>query len=84
MTTSAAAYFDASWVDDRRVSSRAKGRLLRGIINSSVLGLGAVAALGTAAIAVTLAAGWMASSVVQPRFRLPSGPASLISISTCR
>ncbi len=77
MTTSAAAYFDASWVDDRRVSSRGKGRLLRGIINSSVLGLGAVAALGTAAIAVTLAAGWMASSVVQPRVRLPSGPASL-------
>lgn len=77
MTTSAAAYFDASWVDDRRVSSRAKGRLLRNILSTSVVGIGAVAALGTAAIAVTLAAGWMASSAVEPRVRLPSGPASL-------
>ena len=77
MTTSAAACFDASWVDDRRASSRAKRHVLRGIVSSSVVGLGAVAALGTAAIAVTLAAGWMASSAVQPRVRLPSGPAAL-------
>lgn len=85
MTTSAAAYFDASWVDDQRASSRAnrrstartKGRALRGILNGSMLGLGAVAALGTAAVAVTLAAGWMASSAVAPRERLLSGPASL-------
>ncbi|MBS0245443.1 MAG: DUF2778 domain-containing protein [Proteobacteria bacterium] len=77
MNTSAAAYFDASWVDDRRVSPRVRRRALRGILNSSILGLGTVAALGTAAIAVTLAAGWMASSAVAPRVRLPIGPASL-------
>jgi hypothetical protein len=77
MTTSAAAYFDASWVDNRPVSSRAKSRALRSVLNTSILGLGTVAALGTAAIAVTLAAGWMASGAVQPRVQLPTGPASL-------
>jgi hypothetical protein len=82
MTTSAAAYFDAAYFDssrvaNRRPTSRGKSRALRGLLNTSVLGLGAVAALGTAAIAVTLAAGWMASGAVQPRVQLPRGPASL-------
>ncbi|MFA6265992.1 MAG: tlde1 domain-containing protein [Pseudolabrys sp.] len=77
MTYSAAAYFDDDLVDDRRASSVAAGRALRILLNGSAIGLGAVAVIGTAAIAVTLAAGWMAGGVVQPHARLMNGPASL-------
>lgn len=75
--TYTAATFDAAWREERRSSSDTAGRALRFARNSAFLALGATGFVGAAAVAATLAAGWMAAGTVEPHVRLPSGPASL-------
>lgn len=80
MTYTAAATVDASWRDDRRLSSVAVGRGLRSLRNGLILCIGAGAFVGVSAMAVTFTAAWMAGGTMQPHVRLPSGPGSLMLV----
>ena len=84
MTYTAAAIHDASWRDDRRVSTDTVTRGLRLVRNSLVLGIAAVGFVGVSALAVTFTAAWIAGGTAQPHARLASGPASLALIQSDR
>jgi Tlde1 domain len=84
MTSAAAAVYDVSSFAAREVSFAGPRRVIRRIVSSAILGLGAVVFVGLAIAAVTFAAAWLVNASVSGNPRLQArtavGPGTLALI----